>query len=106
MTAIIKKQVQRKRGVPSYTVLFSEAKKFIKKQLDGGQLSVKYKGPSPDETKPILRDQNSNTSNQDPQLNFYSGYVDQDAERFLFPFSAANGGEAGGDATSYPRDEL
>lgn len=106
VTAIIKKQVQRKRGVPSYTVLFNEGKKFIKKQLDGGQLSAKYKGASPDETKPIPRDQDSNTSNQDPQLIFYSGYVDQDVEKFLFPFTAANGGKASGDPTRYPHDEL
>ncbi|KAI3616770.1 hypothetical protein WG66_004144 [Moniliophthora roreri] len=99
ITAIIEKQVQRKGGVPSYDVLFNEAKRSVKKLFDGGLLDPKYKGPSPDETAPTPR-------NQDPELIFYNGYMDPGVERFLFPFEAVNGGQAIGDLTRYPRNEL
>ncbi|KAI0073031.1 hypothetical protein K474DRAFT_1604048 [Panus rudis PR-1116 ss-1] len=109
VTSVIKKQAQRKRGVPTYTVLFNEAKKLVKQLFDGGQLIPgSFKGPSPDDTNPLPKDMSSNpiTSNQDPQLIVYSGYVDLDSERFLFPFFAANGGKASGEATRYPHDEF
>uniref|UniRef100_A0A0W0FRG0 Uncharacterized protein n=1 Tax=Moniliophthora roreri TaxID=221103 RepID=A0A0W0FRG0_MONRR len=106
ITAVIKKQVQRQGGVPSYDVLFNEAKRSVKKSFDGGQLDPNYKGPSTDETKPIPSSDSGNTSNQDPQLIFYNGYFDPSAERFLFPFEAVNGGQAKGDVTRYPDDEL
>ncbi|EEB89913.1 hypothetical protein MPER_11943 [Moniliophthora perniciosa FA553] len=96
ITAIIEKQVQRKGGVPSYDVLFNEAKRSVKKLFDGGQLDPKYKGPSSDETTPIPSAQSGDTSNQDPQLIFYDGYFDPGVERFLFPFEAANGGAGKG----------
>lgn len=105
VTTVIKNQVKRKRGVPSYSALFNDAKKFIKQQLDGGNINSRYKGPSTNELAPIPRDQESNTSNQDPQLIFFSGYFDPDEERFLFPFVAPHGGEAKGEATRFPRDE-
>jgi hypothetical protein len=103
---VIKKQAERKRGVPTYGQLLSEAKKYIKQQVDGGQLSEQYKGPSSDETNPIARDHTSNTSHQDPQLAFRSDYIDPDHERFLFPFADFVSGEASGNLTRYPKDEL
>ncbi|KAI0667597.1 hypothetical protein C8Q78DRAFT_312143 [Trametes maxima] len=106
MTLVIDNRVRRKRGVPSYSVLFNEAKRYIVRQLAAGDLSPEYKGPSPDETEPIPYHRQTETSNQDPQLSFYSGYIDPDSERFLFPFTMASGGRAGGDTTRYPRDEL
>ncbi|GAW22637.1 hypothetical protein ANO14919_121790 [Xylariales sp. No.14919] len=106
ITSVIKKNVNRKRGVPTYTVLYNEAKKFIHAQLTQGQISgVKYKGPSPQEWKPVARDQATNTSYQDPQLIFYDKYLDPDEERFLFPFVAPSGGHVGGDVTRFPEDE-
>ncbi|KAJ7437248.1 hypothetical protein B0H11DRAFT_2163930 [Mycena galericulata] len=105
VTAVIKNNIRRKRGVPKYSVLFNDAKNFIRAQLASGQLSKKYRGPSPNEWQPIPRDQESDTSNQDPQLVFYNGYIDPEEERFLFPFKAPNGGHASGDATRYPQDE-
>ncbi|OJT09710.1 hypothetical protein TRAPUB_13815 [Trametes pubescens] len=79
--------------------------KFIKNQLNGGTISAKYKGPSPSELKPVLRDQALNTSNQDPQLIFYSGWLDPDEERFLFPFVAPRGGHAEGESVRFPEDQ-
>ncbi|KAJ7450284.1 hypothetical protein B0H11DRAFT_321707 [Mycena galericulata] len=105
VTAVIKNNIRRKRGVPTYSVLFNDAKNFIRAQLANGQLSKKYRGPSPNEWQPIPRDQESDTSKQDPQLVFYNGYIDPEEERFLFPFKAPNGGHASGDATRYPQDE-
>ncbi|RWA11845.1 hypothetical protein EKO27_g3285 [Xylaria grammica] len=106
ITSVIKKNVKRKRGVPTYTVLYNEAKKFIHAQLAQGQISgVDYKGPSPQEWKPVPRDQATNTSYQDPQLVFYDKYLDPDEERFLFPFAAPSGGHVGGDVTRFPEDE-
>ncbi|KZV89252.1 hypothetical protein EXIGLDRAFT_618459 [Exidia glandulosa HHB12029] len=97
--AAIKSQaVTRQRGVPSYTVLFNEAKKFIQSQLAAGTLGSPYAGPSPDELKP-------DASNQDPQLSFYSGYLDPNEERFLFPFVAPHAGQAEGDSVRFPKDE-
>lgn len=105
ITTVIKNNNRRKRGVPTYSVLYNEAKKFIRAQLDGGQLSSKYKGPSPREWQPIPRDPDTNTSHQDPQLAFYHGYIDPDEERFLFPFQALMGDVRGEGATRYPKDE-
>ncbi|KAH6916865.1 hypothetical protein BKA70DRAFT_1485827 [Coprinopsis sp. MPI-PUGE-AT-0042] len=116
VTTVIKKRVQHNRGVPTYTVLFNEAKKIIKRQLASQQLSLEYLGPSPDETKPMQPHKNllkkSLSSNQDPQMGFDSGCIDPDTERFLFPFTAGlprlpvHGGEAAHRLTRYPRDEL
>jgi hypothetical protein len=102
---VVKKQAERKRGVPTYRQLLSEAKKYITQQI-GGQLGEQYKGPSSDETSPTARDRSSNTSHQDPQLAFQSEYVDPDHERFLFPFADFFSGEASGNLTRYPKDEL
>lgn len=105
ITSVIKNNIRRKRGVPTYSVLYNEAKSFVRAQLTEGRLSERYKGPSPREWQPIPRHQETNTSNQDPQLIFYNGYVDPDEERFLFPFEAANRGHEGGDVTRFPNDE-
>ena len=106
ITSVIKNNYKRKRGVPTYTVLYNEAKNFIRTQIAQGQISTaKYKGPSPEEWKPLAWDQEKHTSNQDPQLIFRQGYLDPGEERFLFPFQAPSGGDAKGDATRYPADE-
>lgn len=104
---VISNNIRRKRGVPTYSTLYNEAKKFIRAQIDSGEISpkTKYKGPSPNELQPIPRDQETNTSYQDPQLAFYSGYIDPGQERFLVPFGGPSGGKAGGDATRFPKDE-
>ncbi|KIK53011.1 hypothetical protein GYMLUDRAFT_179489, partial [Collybiopsis luxurians FD-317 M1] len=60
---------------------------------------------SPDETQPFSRNQKDSTSIQDPQLLFYSGYIDPDPERFLYPFAVLSGGVAEGHATRYPKYE-
>ena len=67
-----------------------------------------YLGPSPHETRPIPGDMASNTSFQDPQLIFNDGFIDPDAERFLFPIVAPTGGDAGRlvKILRYPRDEF
>lgn len=107
ITKVIAKRVEQKRGVPSYTILFNETKKYIEKQLKNGPpLCPTYRGPSPDETKPLPYEPVWMTSNQDPQLMFYDGYVDPDTEKFLCPFVAANGGSASGEFRKYPRDEV
>ncbi|EIW52721.1 uncharacterized protein TRAVEDRAFT_135035 [Trametes versicolor FP-101664 SS1] len=105
IVATIKNAVKRKRGVPTYSSLFNDAKKYIRNQLAGGSISDIYKGPSPNELEPVPRDQPSNTSHQDPQLIFYSGYLDPDEERFLFPFVAARSGDAEGESVRFPRDQ-
>lgn len=105
ITSVIKKNIRRKRGVPTYSVLFNEAKNFIRAQLRESSLSARYKGPSPNELKPIPRDQDTNTSHQDPQLIFYSTFIDPSEERFLFPFVAPSSSNEGGDVTKFPRDE-
>lgn len=105
VTTIIKNNIRRKRGVPKYSVLYNEAKRFIQAQLANGQLSSKYKGPSPLEWKPIPRNQVDNTSNQDPQLAFYDGYIDPGEERFLFPFETPSDGDNGGNVSRFPKDE-
>ncbi|RMJ09398.1 hypothetical protein CDV36_010994 [Fusarium kuroshium] len=105
VTTVIKNNVRRKRGIPTYSVLFNDAKSFIRAQLANGQLGKKYKGPSPKEWEPIPRDQETNTSHRDPQLIFDTGYIDPDEERFLVPFQSPSGGEASGDASRYPKDE-
>ncbi|KAJ7769330.1 hypothetical protein B0H16DRAFT_1673425 [Mycena metata] len=108
VTTVIKKNIQRKRGVPTYSVLFNDAKNFIRALLaEGPAFSPRYKGPSPKEWEPIPMDMDSNptTSHQDPQLVFYDGYFDPEQERFLFPFEAPSGGRASGDSTRFPRDE-
>ncbi|KAI0647978.1 hypothetical protein C8Q79DRAFT_542574 [Trametes meyenii] len=106
MKLAINNRVRRKRGVPSYSILFNEAKRYIARQLAAGGLSPEYKGPSPNEMTPIPYDRQAETSNQDPQLSFYSGYIDPDSERFLFPLTTASEGRINEDALRYPRDEL
>ncbi|KAJ6568859.1 hypothetical protein B0H19DRAFT_688219 [Mycena capillaripes] len=96
---VIKNNIRRKRGVPKYSMLFHDARVFIRAQLANGQLSKKYKGPSPNEWQPIPRDQESNKSNQDPQLVFYNRDIDPEEERFLVPFKAPSGGHASEEAT-------
>ncbi|KAK3291551.1 uncharacterized protein B0H64DRAFT_330401 [Chaetomium fimeti] len=105
ITTVIKNNIRRKRGIPTYSVLFNDAKKFIKAQLANGQLGKKYQGPSPNELEPIPRDEAAFTSHQDPQLIFDAGYIDPNEERFLVPFVLPTSGEATGDASKYPRDE-
>lgn len=105
VTAVIKENIRRKRGVPTYSLLYTEAKSYIRAQLADRRLSLDYKGRSRNESKPIPGDQGTKRSNQDPQLAFYSGYMDPGEERFLFPFEAPSGGGKGGDVTKYPVDE-
>ncbi|KAG7086961.1 hypothetical protein E1B28_002878 [Marasmius oreades] len=108
ITAVVRSSASNNRGIPTYTNLFNQAKKKIVNQLkDGSQWAGRrYKGPSPDETKPIPWDPEQDTSNQDPQLIFYNGFVDPDRERFLVPFLPPNAGIAKGEATRYPHDEV
>ncbi|KAI0168952.1 hypothetical protein GGR52DRAFT_592734 [Hypoxylon sp. FL1284] len=106
ITSAIKSRFRRGRGVPTYTVLYNEAKSFIRAQIAQGQITGgKYQGPSPEEWNPVGRDADKDTSNQDPQLIFYNGYFDPGEERFLFPFQAPSGGDAGGNVTRFPGDE-
>ncbi|KAI0677669.1 hypothetical protein C8Q78DRAFT_1066139 [Trametes maxima] len=105
VVSVIKNQVKRKRGVPTYVALFDDAKKYIKALIDGGAIGEKYKGPSSNELEPIARDQDLNTSHQDPQLVFYDGYFDPDAERFLFPFVGPRAGNAEGESARFPKDQ-
>ncbi|KAL1708000.1 hypothetical protein EV121DRAFT_288052 [Schizophyllum commune] len=104
IVAVIKKQLKEKRGVPTYSSLFNDAKKFIESQLGRPSLDAnKYKGPSTNELSPTKR--GVDTSNQDPQLIFINGYVNPHEERFLFPFVAPRGGQAGEGVVRFPRDE-
>ena len=96
----------RKRTVPTYSLLFNEAKRYIKKQLDRGLLSPNYRGFSPDESQPIPPESLWSTSHQDPQLIFDRGYVDPDEERFLFPFAAPGEAKVSGQVLRYPMDEV
>ncbi|UNI17474.1 hypothetical protein JDV02_003814 [Purpureocillium takamizusanense] len=105
ITTCIKNHVRRKRGMPTYATIYSEAKNFIRAQLANGQLGPRYKGPSPKEWEPIPRNANDHTSNQDPQMVYDSGYIDPDQERFLCPFAAWNSGEANGGLARFPKDE-
>ncbi|KAI0650849.1 hypothetical protein C8Q79DRAFT_1007079 [Trametes meyenii] len=116
------------RSIPTYTALFDDAKRFIRTQLARGLgvISDEYKGPSPNELEPVPRDkdlhtshqdlhtshqdlhtshQDLHTSHQDPQLALYSGYINPDEERFLFPFAAQHGGHAGGESVRFPKDQ-
>lgn len=112
ITRTIGKRVRSKRGVPTYTELFNEAKRYLKGALDSGQVNMtRYLGPSRDETQPSPRDMTSDpiVSHQDPQLAFYDGFINPDTERFLFPITAPTGGNASPDAKTrrYPaKDEL
>ncbi|TBU44481.1 hypothetical protein BD309DRAFT_30343 [Dichomitus squalens] len=106
VAAVIKDRVANKRSVPAYSVLFNEAKRYIKKQLDQGLLNPYYKGFSPDELQPVPPELLWNTSHQDPQLVFDSGYVNPDQERFLFPFVAPGEAKVSGQVTRYPQDEV
>ncbi|KAI5828750.1 hypothetical protein K523DRAFT_373430 [Schizophyllum commune Tattone D] len=104
VVAVIKKHLKEKRGVPTYSSLFNDAKKFIESQLGRPSLDAdKYKGPSTNELSPTKRD--VDTSNQDPQPIFPNGYVNPHEERFLFPFVAPRGGQAGEGVVRFPRDE-
>ena len=58
------------------------------------------------ETKPFPRDMDSMTSHQDPQLIFYDGFVNPDAERFLSPIAAPASNDASQDAATRGHDEL
>lgn len=105
--SVVEKHAQSKRNVPSYTVLFHEAKKYVQKQLNRiPPLHPNYKGPSPNEDDPLPLDSTWSTSHQDPQLMFCDGYADPDVERFLFPFTEVNAGKASGGLVVYPRDEI
>ncbi|PIL37691.1 hypothetical protein GSI_01385 [Ganoderma sinense ZZ0214-1] len=111
VTKMINRRVKRKGGVPTYTELFNEAKRYISSILNDSRFDRRqYLGPSPDETKPVPRNMNSEpiTSHQDPQLIFYDGFINADAERFLFPIAAPTGSDASQDASTrrYPLDEL
>ncbi|KAI0035572.1 hypothetical protein K488DRAFT_42986 [Vararia minispora EC-137] len=110
ITAVVKKQAECKRSVPAYTQVFNEAKNYLgrlikSKHIDTSSMS-RYRGPSPDETRPAKFDLKSNTSHQDPQLIFDSEYIDPDQERFLFPLANPLKGKAVGKAVRYPVDEL
>ncbi|ROW13089.1 hypothetical protein VPNG_05919 [Cytospora leucostoma] len=105
VTKTIKNNVHRKRGVPTYSVLFNDAKSFIRGQLANGQISNKYRGPSPREWEPIPRDQVTDISYQDPQMIFNTGYIDPNEERFLVPFQSPSGGDPSGEASRYPKDQ-
>ncbi|KAF3055738.1 hypothetical protein GL218_07191 [Daldinia childiae] len=105
VTSVIKDNVRRRRGVPTYLTLFNEAKNFIRAQLANKQLAENYEGPSPSEWDPVPGRQADNTSNQDPQLTFYQDFFDLSEERFLLPFQAPGNEEAEGQAVRFPRDE-
>ncbi|KAI1791076.1 hypothetical protein LXA43DRAFT_451549 [Ganoderma leucocontextum] len=102
-----------KRGVPTYTALFDEAKAFVKRLVDCGcELDRnKYYGPSRDERHPEARNLACpcHHSHQDPQLIFNDGFINPDNEKFLFPIAThtACGCGAAGKAkvVRYPRDE-
>ena len=53
VTAVIKENIRRKRGVPTYSLLYTKAKSYIRAQLADGRLSLDYEGPSRNELKPI-----------------------------------------------------
>ena len=101
-----------KRGVPTYTALFEEAKVFIKRLVDFGcELDRnKYFGPSPDERHPEAQNEACpcHKSHQEPQLIFGVTFVNPDAERFLWPIAAHSGCDCGATGVAkvmrFPRD--
>ena len=113
-TYVITKIVARrvKRGVPTYTALFEEAKAFIKRLVDCGcELDRnKYLGPSPDERHPEAQNEACpcHKSHQEPQLIFGVTFVNPDAERFLWPIAAHSGCDCGATGVAkvmrFPRD--
>ncbi|KAF2967824.1 hypothetical protein GQX73_g5748 [Xylaria multiplex] len=67
ITSVIKNDIRRKRSVPTYSVLYNEAKSFIRSQTAQGQITgEKYKGPSLQGWKPVARDEYKNISYKDP----------------------------------------
>ncbi|KAJ6477018.1 hypothetical protein C8R45DRAFT_1158258 [Mycena sanguinolenta] len=102
MMTVIEDNIHRKRSMPKYWVLFNDAKKFIRTQLANGQLD-KYPDSSPIEWQLIPRDQNSNTSNQDPQLVFNNrssksvgdGMPSQTVNHYIFGGQGGGGGQGG-----------
>lgn len=107
ITSVIKHNIRRKRGVPTYSVLFNEAKNFIRAMRADPLIhwDPDCKGPSPNELKPIPREQYKRASHQDPQLIFFSTFIDPSEEGFLCPFVAPSSSNEGGDVTRFPRDE-
>ena len=111
--AITKIVAQRvKRGVPTYTALFEEAKVFIKRLVDCGcELDRnKYFSSSPDERHPEARNEACpcHKSHQDPQMIFDVTFINPDAERFLFPVAPSSGCDCGAAGRAkvmrFPRD--
>ena len=103
---VIETRAVHKRGVPSYTVLFHEAKKYLKKQLDEEQSSVQHLDPSPDDMQSWFVPETNLSNVQDPQMIFDQGYINPDIQRFLRPLAAFDSGSVTGELLRYPRDEL
>ncbi|KAI5889809.1 uncharacterized protein SCHCODRAFT_02635681 [Schizophyllum commune H4-8] len=109
---VIDNQISHKRGVPTYSTLFDNAKRY--KQFQRGDSKGAYMGPSPNELQPIPRHDVSGadplklgavSSHQDPQLVFRSDYLDPDEERFLCPLVAPGERRAEGKGVRFPRDQ-
>ncbi|KAF8186599.1 hypothetical protein K438DRAFT_1835903 [Mycena galopus ATCC 62051] len=102
MMTVIKNNIYHKCSMPKYWVLFNDAKKFIRTQLTNDQLN-KYPDSSPIEWQLIPRDQNLNTSNQDPQLVFKNrssksvgdGMPSQTVNHYIFGGQGGGGGQGG-----------
>ena len=103
---VIKTRALRKRGIPTYTVLFHEAKKYLKKQLDEKQYALQHHDPNLNDMQPWFVPETNLSNDQDPQMIFDQGYIDPDTQRFLRPLAAVENGGVTGDLLRYPRDEL
>ena len=108
---VIQSSIKPGRAVPTYESLFNKARKFIKDEMNIGNISyTKYLGPSDDENNPSpmanINDSSTGASNQDPQMIFLNGYVKIDSERFCCPFSFESSGRILGEFTRYPKDEF
>ncbi|KAF8535219.1 hypothetical protein BDD12DRAFT_912923 [Trichophaea hybrida] len=104
---IINKRKKRGKTMPSYLMLFNEARLYVRSLIDSEQLSIGYLGPSPDPEKPIpCKPEEELISHQDPQAIFNGSYINPETAIFLEPFNAFSEASCISGPIRYPDTEL
>jgi hypothetical protein len=104
---IINRRKRRGKAMPSYLMLFNEARLYVRSLMDSEQLSAGYMGPSPNPEKPIpWMAQDEMVSHQDPQVICNGSYINPETAIFLEPFNLFSSASKISGPIRYPDTEL
>jgi len=103
----INRRKKRGKAMPSYLMLFNEARLYLRLLMDSEQLSAGYLGPSLNPEKPIAwTEENEYISHQDPQVICNSSYINPETAIFLEPFNPFSAASKISGPIRYPDTEL